>query len=214
MTSLMLFYANYIFFYGFIVPIFMHSFSNTINNFDLFFCKQKRAYEMRISDGSSDVCSSDLGARPGEEALQEGTPADARAVRSEGFEVLRKAARAQSVVADRHRRRSNAAGAREAVGFAVERDIGIDPRHQRREIDREIAREATASRLRIGLRRAGEADKVVIDQAAGRQVGRRRTPDRMPELAGKGLGGKGLAVRITVADRDIAKPRQIGRAHV
>src|SRR3546814_3529494 len=79
-------------------------------------------------------------ARPGEEALQEGTPADARAVRSEGFEILRKAARAQSVVADRHRRRSNAAGAREAVGFAVERDIGIDPRHQRREIDREIAR--------------------------------------------------------------------------
>src|SRR3546814_17276150 len=85
-------------------------------------------------------------ARPGEEALQEGTPADARAVRSEGFEILRKAARAQSVVADRHRRRSNAAGAREAVGFAVERDIGIDPRHQRREIDREIAREAKIGR--------------------------------------------------------------------
>src|SRR3546814_607241 len=85
-------------------------------------------------------------ARPGEEALQEGTPADARAVRSEGFEILRKAARAQSVVADRHRRRSNAAGAREAVGFAVERDIGIDPRHQRREIDREIAREAKNGR--------------------------------------------------------------------
>src|SRR3546814_20534459 len=28
-----------------------------------FFCKQKTAYEMRISDWSSDVCSSDLGAR-------------------------------------------------------------------------------------------------------------------------------------------------------
>src|SRR3546814_4336049 len=27
----------------------------------LFFCKQKTAYEMRISDWSSDVCSSDLG---------------------------------------------------------------------------------------------------------------------------------------------------------
>src|SRR3546814_3083845 len=26
-----------------------------------FFCKQKTAYEMRISDWSSDVCSSDLG---------------------------------------------------------------------------------------------------------------------------------------------------------
>src|SRR3546814_10754143 len=29
----------------------------------LFFCKQKTAYEMRISDWSSDVCSSDLDAR-------------------------------------------------------------------------------------------------------------------------------------------------------
>src|SRR3546814_15983466 len=30
----------------------------------LFFFKQKTAYEMRISDGSSDVCSSDLPRRP------------------------------------------------------------------------------------------------------------------------------------------------------
>src|SRR3546814_20351078 len=30
-----------------------------------FFFKQKTAYEMRISDWSSDVCSSDLGPRPG-----------------------------------------------------------------------------------------------------------------------------------------------------
>src|SRR3546814_6305678 len=29
--------------------------------FFFFFCKQKTAYEMRISDWSSDVCSSDLG---------------------------------------------------------------------------------------------------------------------------------------------------------
>src|SRR3546814_5725880 len=28
---------------------------------EFFFCKQKTAYEMRISDWSSDVCSSDLG---------------------------------------------------------------------------------------------------------------------------------------------------------
>src|SRR3546814_17219044 len=33
--------------------------------FLFFFFKQKTAYEMRISDGSSDVCSSDLGGRPG-----------------------------------------------------------------------------------------------------------------------------------------------------
>src|SRR3546814_5220544 len=32
--------------------------------FFVFFCKQKTAYEMRISDWSSDVCSSDLLARP------------------------------------------------------------------------------------------------------------------------------------------------------
>src|SRR3546814_5683470 len=31
-----------------------------------FFFKQKTAYEMRISDWSSDVCSSDLGSKPGE----------------------------------------------------------------------------------------------------------------------------------------------------
>src|SRR3546814_5319636 len=30
------------------------------------FCKQKTAYEMRISDWSSDVCSSDLGRYPGQ----------------------------------------------------------------------------------------------------------------------------------------------------
>src|SRR3546814_1104331 len=29
-------------------------------NYCFFFCKQKTAYEMRISDWSSDVCSSDL----------------------------------------------------------------------------------------------------------------------------------------------------------
>src|SRR3546814_8338481 len=32
--------------------------------FVFFFCKQKTAYEMRISDWSSDVCSSDLLASP------------------------------------------------------------------------------------------------------------------------------------------------------
>src|SRR3546814_2370892 len=40
-----------------------------------FFCKQKTAYEMRISDWSSDVCSSDL-AQPGD-----GRPAGRRAGR-------------------------------------------------------------------------------------------------------------------------------------
>src|SRR3546814_6791293 len=35
-----------------------------------FFVKQKTAYEMRISDGSSDVCSSDLDTKGGSTALQ------------------------------------------------------------------------------------------------------------------------------------------------
>src|SRR3546814_12857262 len=40
-----------------------------------FFFKQKTAYEMRISDWSSDVCSSDLGAQGGNSAAQvQGVP--------------------------------------------------------------------------------------------------------------------------------------------
>src|SRR3546814_9111267 len=38
----------------------------------VFFFKQKTAYEMRISDWSSDVCSSDLGAGGGGHRLVEG----------------------------------------------------------------------------------------------------------------------------------------------
>src|SRR3546814_16048686 len=34
--------------------------SLSVSDFFFFFCKQKTAYEMRISDWSSDVCSSDL----------------------------------------------------------------------------------------------------------------------------------------------------------
>src|SRR3546814_5417294 len=34
--------------------------SRTLLCYDLFFCKQKTAYEMRMCDWSSDVCSSDL----------------------------------------------------------------------------------------------------------------------------------------------------------
>src|SRR3546814_1292328 len=44
---------------------------------DFFFFKQKTAYEMRISDWSSDVCSSDLGGAD-----------SAEAERREGFEIL------------------------------------------------------------------------------------------------------------------------------
>src|SRR3546814_20183300 len=52
----------------------------------VFFFKQKTAYEMRISDWSSDVCSSDLVARQwtgrrGSELLRDAEPDDARGER-------------------------------------------------------------------------------------------------------------------------------------
>src|SRR3546814_4914270 len=48
-----------------------------------FFFKHKTAYEMRISDWSSDVCSSDLGAAAGTGAAA--APAGARPAPSEGI---------------------------------------------------------------------------------------------------------------------------------
>src|SRR3546814_5219385 len=64
-----------------------------------FFCKQKTAYEMRISDWSSDVCSSDLGvfARDGQmgglgdlATTTEGDPIDGHDHRlGKGFEARR-----------------------------------------------------------------------------------------------------------------------------
>src|SRR3546814_6495465 len=57
----------------------------------LFFVKQKTAYEMRISDWSSDVCSSDLGHRrrhrgqAGDGKEQDSRPADAVARRGGGI---------------------------------------------------------------------------------------------------------------------------------
>src|SRR3546814_8636926 len=47
-----------------------------------FFFKQKTAYEMRISDWSSDVCSSDLVAAPGLLAAEGASGAPARQPRS------------------------------------------------------------------------------------------------------------------------------------
>src|SRR3546814_7304696 len=48
-----------------------------------FFCKQKTAYEMRISDWSSDVCSSDLQTVRGtDRSVQDGGPASRLAAAS------------------------------------------------------------------------------------------------------------------------------------
>src|SRR3546814_7824892 len=53
----------------------------------LFFCKQKTAYEMRISDWSSDVCSSDL--LKGSQALKDAVAlVSDSVVLPAGFEVV------------------------------------------------------------------------------------------------------------------------------
>src|SRR3546814_1667611 len=49
-----------------------------------FFFKQKTAYEMRISDWSSDVCSSDLGAAQAAAVLHLGRPVAAARTRRHG----------------------------------------------------------------------------------------------------------------------------------
>src|SRR3546814_3922418 len=64
--------------------------------FFFFFFKQKTAYEMRISDWSSDVCSSDLDLV--------GNDADAEPFRlfDEGFELIRRKHGARGVAGARH----------------------------------------------------------------------------------------------------------------
>src|SRR3546814_11517704 len=68
--------------------------------FTFFFFKQKTAYEMRISDWSSDVCSSDLGsvALPQPDGTAEATEAtaDTDTVQSQISELVRRIDRFQS----------------------------------------------------------------------------------------------------------------------
>src|SRR3546814_4552241 len=58
--------------------------------FTLFFFKQKTAYEMRISDWSSDVCSSDLNVIPTHASIPSGIPSgfpdDSRPSMIRGFD--------------------------------------------------------------------------------------------------------------------------------
>src|SRR3546814_7991985 len=49
-----------------------------------FFFKQKTAYEMRISDWSSDVCSSDLGARRARRSLLPASGCEHGSVQADG----------------------------------------------------------------------------------------------------------------------------------
>src|SRR3546814_2510632 len=67
----------------------------------VFFFKQKTAYEMRISDWSSDVCSSDLDARGGRGAVFEQHVADSIAEVDVGHQLLERQRRRQHLVAER-----------------------------------------------------------------------------------------------------------------
>src|SRR3546814_1016606 len=90
-----------------------------------FFFKQKTAYEMRISDWSSDVCSSDLAGQQIAEMPRRGAlGGDVEQVEIAGREAL---ARLGAVVVDRgQRRRADAHGLGRAQLIVHQRDQRAD----------------------------------------------------------------------------------------
>src|SRR3546814_6250825 len=98
-----------------------------------FFFKQKTAYEMRISDWSSDVCSSDLQALQREWATAKQRRAEERA-RSEA-EAAKDAAEMWAA----------AGPARADHAYLVKK--GISPHHFRQSADKEIGRAACRERV-------------------------------------------------------------------
>src|SRR3546814_19869557 len=119
-----------------------------------FFFKQKTAYELRISDWSSDVCSSDLRAREGREP------------RVAGARDLLDGARA-------------AFGARlvERGGAHGEDELGVAGRHRRDRVARvDRAREAIGA-----LDRQDVADLHHIEQRGDARIGRASWRERVCE---------------------------------
>src|SRR3546814_5153622 len=117
-----------------------------------FFFKQKTAYEMRISDWSSDVCSSDLhpaaGGAPGRHAAPDRPPA-----------IRRGAAVASDRKRERHPRpASRRAGHRPAPAAAHARDPGGGTRamNQQADISREGDFYVPAFEVRVRGRRRSE----------------------------------------------------------
>src|SRR3546814_303121 len=114
-----------------------------------FFFKQKTAYELRISDWSSDVCSSDLG-EPGGDRLDSlgltrrnpaGEPATATRTRANG----------QRNDPGRDRTDHRGAGARRPVG----------------DLDRQVVRQAYRVDRRFGLGRARRSGRAARPQRRG-----------------------------------------------
>src|SRR3546814_16709085 len=98
-----------------------------------FFFKQKTAYEMRISDWSSDVCSSDLGGRPGRAPVVRAGPAVPRRARR-GEPGRRRGGRRGAA---RRRRAGPAAGATMKRAVAFLPPFGCAARSEERRVGKE-----------------------------------------------------------------------------
>src|SRR3546814_3496392 len=128
-----------------------------------FFFKQKTAYEMRISDWSSDACSSDLGVGIGAEgiiAVGEGDIADDGA---EGGRLIQRDRRAP--------------GPRREAGEAQRKVMGIDPAVTRDVIEYPLILVVDVTPIDLELQDAGRlGDDLHFDFAS---IDVRRVGDRL-----------------------------------
>src|SRR3546814_17199983 len=116
-----------------------------------FFFKQKTAYEMRISDWSSDVCSSDLHAHPG------------RGVRAAGEHRMDRLDIARIIILEDRDERA----ACDLVGDAERADAGdADPGGG------ELSQRLAIVRLDIARHRQGELAVAVAKRSEERRVGK------------------------------------------
>src|SRR3546814_15387513 len=93
-----------------------------------FFFKQKTAYEMRISDWSSDVCSSDLGGESLVKAGDGGRRCDRRPAGAQCYRVLRRLRRAGADLAG---------GGAAPACFAGMAEAAVDARSEERRVGKE-----------------------------------------------------------------------------
>src|SRR3546814_6858002 len=82
-----------------------------------FFFKQKTAYEMRISDWSSDVCSSDLADEARQAALEAERAATDLAAAEQAEEARRVADKAEREAAKADKTKAHASGGSRAIGL-------------------------------------------------------------------------------------------------
>src|SRR3546814_19544035 len=86
-----------------------------------YFYKQKTSYEMRISDWSSDVCSSDLPARAGRPSTRDDAPARPDAIADRAENRRSRSPAAARPLHHRHAARATAIAAQATNSPAVER---------------------------------------------------------------------------------------------